>query len=64
MQLTGWGCGGTRKINRLFGLPLSAADAQALGPKYLNDPLDYTNRKGLVYTSEQRNSSDKAGKHH
>jgi hypothetical protein len=28
MQLQGWGCGGTRKINRLFDLPLAAADAQ------------------------------------
>jgi hypothetical protein len=31
MQLTGWGCGGTRKIIRLFELPLPAADAQTLG---------------------------------
>jgi hypothetical protein len=31
MQLTGWGCGGIRKINRLSELPLPAADAQALG---------------------------------
>jgi hypothetical protein len=31
MQLTGWGCGGTRKIIRLFELLLPAADAQTLG---------------------------------
>jgi hypothetical protein len=31
IQLTGWGCGGTRKINRLFDLPLAAADAQTFG---------------------------------
>ncbi len=31
MQLTGWGCGGARKIIGLFELPLPAADAQALG---------------------------------
>jgi len=30
MQLTGWGCGGTRKIIRVFELPLPAADAQTL----------------------------------
>jgi hypothetical protein len=30
IQLTGWGCGGTRKINRLFDLPLAAADAQVI----------------------------------
>ncbi len=30
MQLTGWGCGGSRKINRLAELPLPAADAQSL----------------------------------
>ena len=35
MQLTGWGCGGTRKINRLFELPLPAVDAQALALKLL-----------------------------
>ena len=29
MQLTAWGCGGTRKIISLFELPLPAADAQA-----------------------------------
>ena len=33
MQLTGWGCGGTRKTIRLFELPLPAADAQTLGSK-------------------------------
>jgi len=27
-QRAGWGCGGTRKIIRLFELPLPAADAQ------------------------------------
>ncbi len=30
MQLTGWGCGGARKIIRLFEFPLPAADAQTL----------------------------------
>lgn len=30
MQLTGWGCGGARKIIRWFELSLPAADAQAL----------------------------------
>ncbi len=29
-KLTGWGCGGTRKIIGLIELPLPAADAQAL----------------------------------
>jgi hypothetical protein len=36
MQLTGWGCGGTRKINRLFELLLPAADAQAFGRQQNN----------------------------
>jgi hypothetical protein len=35
MQLTGWGCGGGRKINRLFELPLPAADAQTLGKVFM-----------------------------
>jgi len=30
MQLSGWGCGGARKIIRLLELPLPAADAQTL----------------------------------
>ncbi len=30
-KLTGWGYGGTRKIIRLFELPLPAADAQTFG---------------------------------
>jgi hypothetical protein len=30
MQLTVWGCGGSRKNRCLFELPLPAADAQAL----------------------------------
>jgi hypothetical protein len=37
MQLTGWGCGGTRKIIWVIELLLPAADAQAFGMQYHNN---------------------------
>jgi cyclophilin family peptidyl-prolyl cis-trans isomerase len=37
MQLTGWGCGGTRKIMRLSELSLPAADTQTFGCENNND---------------------------
>jgi hypothetical protein len=36
----------------------------ALGSKYLNDPLDYTNRKGMVRVTGPGNSTDKSEKHY
>jgi hypothetical protein len=38
--------------------------AETLGPKYRNDPLDYTNRKGLVRISESPDFTDKSEKHY
>jgi tRNA (cmo5U34)-methyltransferase len=57
MQLTGWGCGGTRKIIRLTELPLPAADAQTLAGQIgiMSTPIEH---KSLLKEIEERFNSD------